>query len=328
MTDGSHALAAVGELLAATAPSGLQRAQRDPRRRRHQGAARRVDLHRVGLLDSTHYQLYSERSLELALRRAGLKRIDAYDVMLARSDQHFPADHLGLSECTSFGALAAPHPRRRESHGITNQFVWAVTASPAAAELAPARRGRTVPERADAHPGSASAGDAGGAACAWPPRRRPDFEVLSWRTDDARGADRQSSRSSRTSLPGLRNGSGSCARPRPPLGPAEPRAARGAGPLHRDLRRRRHRAGQLGRCVRSGRVAQPWPDPPRVSLRQDVTHSEVRAIPGVRRPRQPQSVFTRSSASPSTWPLNQSPTLSWVFPRSLFLDFGLSSTSR
>ena len=83
-----------------------------------------------GLLDSTHYQLFSARSLEVALRRAGLARVASRDVLAAQSDQHLPSDHVGLSDRTSMGQWLRAVRADAEGHGSTNQFVWALSAVP------------------------------------------------------------------------------------------------------------------------------------------------------------------------------------------------------
>lgn len=83
-----------------------------------------------GLLDETHYRLFSGRSLEETLRGCGLARIDEADVVLAESDQHFPADHGALSASTPIGSYLRNLRGSVEPHGLTNQFVWAVTPAP------------------------------------------------------------------------------------------------------------------------------------------------------------------------------------------------------
>lgn len=84
----------------------------------------------AGLLDSTHYRLFSARALEMALRRAGLARVASHDVTIVRSDQHLPADHVALSPRTSMGQWLRALRAEAEPHGSTNQFVWALGAVP------------------------------------------------------------------------------------------------------------------------------------------------------------------------------------------------------
>lgn len=90
-----------------------------------------------GLLDHTHFQLWSARSLLSAFERSGLSVIDRYDLEMEHSDQHFPADHVGLSSASSLGAWLCSVRRDVEPHGFTNQFVWASRASTAPADVAP-----------------------------------------------------------------------------------------------------------------------------------------------------------------------------------------------
>lgn len=91
----------------------------------------RWDYTDTGLLDRTHYRLFSATSLEDALRSAGLVRVDAHDVVMAESDQHFPRDHGALSRATPLGHYLRSLRESIDSHGHTNQFVWAVAPSPA-----------------------------------------------------------------------------------------------------------------------------------------------------------------------------------------------------
>lgn len=84
----------------------------------------------TGLLDRTHYHLFSATSLEDALRSAGLVRVDAYDVVMAESDQHFPPDHGALSRATPLGQYLRSLRESVDAHGQTNQFVWAVAPAP------------------------------------------------------------------------------------------------------------------------------------------------------------------------------------------------------
>jgi hypothetical protein len=99
-----------------------------------------------GLLDRTHFQLWSLASLTRAFDRAGLEVVDRYDVELEHSDQHFPEDHVGLSSATSLGAWISAVREDAAPHRFTNQFVWAsrattprpeTTAEPAGAEPRP-----------------------------------------------------------------------------------------------------------------------------------------------------------------------------------------------
>ena len=96
----------------------------------------------TGLLDRTHYHLYSSTSLEEALRSAGLMKVDAYDVVMAESDQHFPRDHGALSRATPLGHYLRSLRESIDGHGHTNQFVWATAPSPAMPERPPSPENR------------------------------------------------------------------------------------------------------------------------------------------------------------------------------------------
>lgn len=89
----------------------------------------RWDYTLSGLLDHTHYRLWSARSLLSELESAGLSVFDRSDVEMEHSDQHFPADHLGLSSASSVGSWLTRLRRGVEPHGFTNQFVWASRAA-------------------------------------------------------------------------------------------------------------------------------------------------------------------------------------------------------
>ena len=132
LTNGTHALDALGELLAehrAPAVTSVPNVN-------HLDVGIKAllgtwDYTEAGLLDVTHFQLYSEKSLTAAFRSAGLRRIGREDVLLAKSDQHFPGDHVGLDEVTTFSRYLRSVRSEAEPNGLVNQFVWALTAAPA-----------------------------------------------------------------------------------------------------------------------------------------------------------------------------------------------------
>jgi SAM-dependent methyltransferase len=84
----------------------------------------------AGLLDRTHLQLYSAVSLRAKMRQAGLVVLDEDDVVIAHSDQHFPADHVALADDTTLGMWFRSLRGAAEPHGFVNQFVWALTPAP------------------------------------------------------------------------------------------------------------------------------------------------------------------------------------------------------
>jgi 2-polyprenyl-3-methyl-5-hydroxy-6-metoxy-1,4-benzoquinol methylase len=141
MTDGSHALRAIGDIIAehrAVAVTSVPNVT-------HMDVALKNLLGQwtyteAGLLDVTHYQLYSETSLKQAFARAGLNRIDAHDVILGKSDQYFPSDHAILAEKTSVSHFLRGMRNNAEPNGLVNQFVWA---------LGPVPRREVLPEPED-----------------------------------------------------------------------------------------------------------------------------------------------------------------------------------
>ena len=88
------------------------------------------DYTRAGLLDHTHVRLFSNAGLKQVTNSAGLYEIDAEDVQLVISDQHFPATHPALAE----GSLLNIYLRRLrdgiDSFATVNQFVRAYVAGP------------------------------------------------------------------------------------------------------------------------------------------------------------------------------------------------------
>lgn len=91
----------------------------------------------TGLLDHTHYQLFTANSLRAALRRHGLAVVDTDDVTMSLSDQHFPDDHGALSPATPVNHWLRELRNRVDPHGFTNQFVWAVAPVPPLKEPEP-----------------------------------------------------------------------------------------------------------------------------------------------------------------------------------------------
>ena len=91
------------------------------------------DYTETGLLDHTHTRLFSEAGLRRLLDHCGLRQVDALDVVLVDSDQHFPPSHPALAE----GALLARFLRRLrdgiDGTATTNQFVRACVAGPRSA---------------------------------------------------------------------------------------------------------------------------------------------------------------------------------------------------
>ncbi len=278
----------------------------------------------AGLLDDTHYRLWSASALETALLRAGLQRIDAYDVLAAHSDQHFPADHVGLSESTTIGQWLRDTRRRADPHAITNQFVWATTSvppRPRASDVRPVAdtfltvimrtQGRRPQELREALLCLA------GQTCT-------DFEILlvAHRTSleqqkvvEQVVEDQPPSMRARIRLIRLDHG-------------------RRSAPINLALAEARGRyvgifddddvvladwvaAFAAAERDKQGRILRG------VTLRQDVELALVRGMVGVRATGSPQSVYTQDFSLAEHLAENQSPPIGWVFPRSLHDDFGL-----
>lgn len=326
LVDGGHALGAVGEMLAehrAVAVFSVPNVT-------HVDVGIKTllgDWHYTesGLLDATHYQLYSERSLALAMRRAGLKKIDEHNVVLARSDQHFPQDHLGLSESSTFNQWLRGVRQQAEPHGITNQFVWAVTAVPGHPDDEAVRTPSDLFLSVVMRTQGRRAQELREALLCLSGQLNTDFEVLIVAHKTTVPEQMAVERVIEDQPPSLRE------RIRLFVLDNGQRAA----PLNLALREARGRyvgifddddvvlgnwVDEFARAERSnrGRILRA------VSLCQDVTHSEVRAIAGVRGLDRPKKIFTQQFSLTEHLAANQSPTLSWVFPRSLFLDFGLT----
>lgn len=83
-----------------------------------------------GLLDRTHVQLFSETSLRELMAECGLHVFDDHDVIMARSDQYFPDEHVALSDATTLSAFLRAVRNDTEPRGLVNQFVWALHSAP------------------------------------------------------------------------------------------------------------------------------------------------------------------------------------------------------
>lgn len=85
----------------------------------------RWDVTPTGLLDATHLRFFSPDGLARTMARTGWGEIDAADVELPWSDQHFPADAVPLERGTSIGAVLASLRQGAAPGWLTNQFVRA-----------------------------------------------------------------------------------------------------------------------------------------------------------------------------------------------------------
>ena len=287
------------------------------------------DYTEAGLLDRTHYQLWSAPSLTRALTGSGLEVLDTHDVELSPSDQAFPPDHVGLLESTSIGSWLLELRRRTSPHAHTNQFVWSLgpaeTPAPAEDETAGSEpqdtpflsvllrtQGRRPQELREALLGLAA-------------QTVDDFEVLLLvhRPEEAARRlveqvveDQPPSLRRRIRMIGVEHGGRSA-----PLNEGL-RLARGRYvAIHDDddiafahwVEQFQRQAGDF-----PGRVVRGLP------LRQEVTRAQVGTEAGVRATASPEPVFSETFSVPEHLAAGQSPPICFAFPRSLHRDFGLA----
>lgn len=87
----------------------------------------RWDYTTTGLLDATHLQLFTAERLERDFRACGFLEIDEHDFQMWQSDQHFPADHPGLTSKSPVAQLLTGWRELADAHAHTVQFVRAFT---------------------------------------------------------------------------------------------------------------------------------------------------------------------------------------------------------
>lgn len=329
LTDGTHALDALGELLAehrALAVTSVPNVT-------HLDVGIKTllgtwDYTEAGLLDVTHFQLYSERSLTAAFRSAGLRPVGRADVLLAKSDQHFPDHHVGLSEVTTFSRYLRSVRADAEPHGLVNQFVWALTAAPAQPaphyvdpastetdrflSIVMRTQGRRIQELREA-------------LLCLSAQSCQDFEVLvvAHRTNAAEQKavevvidDQPPSLRDRIRLVLLDRGRRSA-----PIN-AGIEAATGRyvaifddddvvmGDWVKEFHSAEREHG--GRILRA------------IALKQGATVDTVRGLPGIRSTTAPEVAYDSEFSLAGHLVANQSPPIGWIFPRSLATHFGLS----
>ena len=324
MTEGKHVLAAMGALLAQHRALGVTSV---PNVTHIDIGVKTLlghwDYTPAGLLDDTHYTLYSRTSLEAAFRAAGLRPIDEYDVCVAQSDQHFPAHHVGLSPVTSFGQWVRGVRAEAEPHQLVQQFVWALTAAPPSqrresAEGSPflsvllRTQGRRPQELREALLCLAA-------------QSSDDFEVLvlAHRTTYEEQLlieriieDQPPTFRARIRLLLLDQGARSY-----PLnvGLAEARGVY-VGIFDDDDTVLADWIEEFKKSARDndGRILRG------VTLRQDVDVVNVRGGLGVRALDAPKRIYTQKFSLVEHVHRNQSPPIGWVFPRSVYQHFGLT----
>jgi glycosyltransferase involved in cell wall biosynthesis/ubiquinone/menaquinone biosynthesis C-methylase UbiE len=325
LTDGSYALAAIGTVIA-----------------EHQAIAvtsvpntTHIDLGiktllgdwtytPAGLLDDTHYTLYSDRSLRDALLAGGLRPIDEYNVLVATSDQYFPTDHLGLADHTSFGAWVRSVRDRAEPNAIVNQFVWALTAVPPRTVPTPELKRSSVFLSIIIRNQGRRPQELREALLCLAGQTHQDFEVIivAHKTtyEEQVGIEtvieeQPPSLRERISLHLLDHGQRSA-----PLNHGLS-VAKGTyvSIFDDDDTVLADWVAEFAAVARtnSGRILRG------VTLRQKVTVTSVRGVAGVRAIGAPTKHFSQKFSLAEHVFQNQSPPIGWVFPRSLHLDFGL-----
>jgi ubiquinone/menaquinone biosynthesis C-methylase UbiE len=90
------------------------------------------DYTAAGLLDETHLQYFTARSVAERMATAGWHEIARDDVLLEHSDQHFPPDHALISAGTPINELLSAIGRQADPHDTVNQFVRMYLAGPQA----------------------------------------------------------------------------------------------------------------------------------------------------------------------------------------------------
>jgi hypothetical protein len=324
LVDGQHVLAAISALLAEHRTLGVLSVPNvthiDVGVKTLLG---RWDYTETGLLDRTHYRLFSATSLETALKEAGLARVDAYDVVMAESDQHFPPDHGALSRATPLGHYLRSLRESIDSYGYTNQFVWTVAPSAAVPPRVPVpeeqpflsvvmrTQGRRDQELREALLSLAA-------------QSSTDFELLLIAHRVTTDQQVQVERLIEDQPPEFRD------RIRLLLLDTGRRAA----PLNHALRHARGR--YLVILDDDDVVLENWVDafarhehaqPGRILRVQaavhDVARAEVRGLTGVRGVSSPRTPFSEKFSLTEHIATNQSPTHTWAFPATLHRDFGM-----
>ncbi len=83
----------------------------------------RWDYTEAGLLDHTHMRLFGPEVLDRVLRHAGLYPIESNDVLITKSDQHFPADHPALARGTLLHSMLMGLRTQAGGAATVNQFL-------------------------------------------------------------------------------------------------------------------------------------------------------------------------------------------------------------
>lgn len=90
----------------------------------------RIDYTVEGLLDHTHLHFFSEGSLTRVMHRVGWHESDRNDVILDKSDQHFPVNHPIVSTSTVVGELLGRIGGHANPSAHVNQYVRCYLSGP------------------------------------------------------------------------------------------------------------------------------------------------------------------------------------------------------
>ncbi|WP_404290575.1 glycosyltransferase [Microvirga sp. RSM25] len=85
----------------------------------------RLDVTEAGILDHTHFSLFSEGYLKRVTASRGWSQVSAKDWLLEQSDQSFPSDLAALDHRTPIGGKLRSLSMQANRHALVNQFVRA-----------------------------------------------------------------------------------------------------------------------------------------------------------------------------------------------------------
>lgn len=88
------------------------------------------DYTEAGLLDHTHLQYFTAERMGHMLESSGWHEVHGKDVLMHKSDQHFPADHAVLSEGAPLHQYLATIRENVDKYDTVNQFVRAYLPGP------------------------------------------------------------------------------------------------------------------------------------------------------------------------------------------------------
>lgn len=83
----------------------------------------RWDYTEKGILDRTHFRVFTNENFSRLMANAGLHEIDRYDVQMELSDQNFPAYHPALAASTPLHTFLNGLRENVDGYAATNQFV-------------------------------------------------------------------------------------------------------------------------------------------------------------------------------------------------------------